>query len=123
MSIAAVLIESTITCYLIIIASVFLAVRRITKHLTDRSPRFSLPGPRGVPWLGSLPFLGTDQRLHVKFAELAKTYGGIFRLSLGRSEAVIISDPNLIREAFRMEQFSARPDMLFVKHIISGNGK
>ena len=118
------LIESELTPYLFILTSVFLLVRSVLAFRFPKSPRHtSLPGPRGLPYVGSIPFLGGENQIHLKFTSLAKKYGKIFRLSLGSMEAVIISDANLIREAFRMEQFSARPDMLFVKQIVSGNGK
>jgi hypothetical protein len=117
------IVNSVITPYLIILATVFYAGRCLLLRQMDPKRRLRLPGPRGLPYVGSLPFLGSEDKLHLKFTSLAKQFGPIYRLSLGSSEAVIISDPNLIREAFRMDQFSARPDMLFVKQIVNGNGK
>lgn len=117
------LIESELTPYLFILISVFFVVRSLLCPRSHNSHLLRLPGPRGLPYVGSIPFLGSETALHLKFTSLAKSYGNMFRLSLGSAEAVIISDAALIREAFRMEQFSARPDMLFVKQIVSGNGK
>ncbi|XP_055327652.1 cytochrome P450 18a1-like [Paramacrobiotus metropolitanus] len=120
----ALLVESEVTPYLFILTSVFFVLRRflkfqpVSKETTQR-----LPGPRGLPCVGSALSLARYQSsLHLKFASMAKKYGNMFRMSLGSAEVVVLSDADLIRDAFRMEQFSARPDMLFVKEIVSGNG-
>lgn len=57
------------------------------------------PGPRGLPLLGSLPFLQSD--LHAHFGRLARTYGPIFSLRLGAKLGVVISSPALAREVLR----------------------
>ncbi|XP_014285841.1 cytochrome P450 18a1 [Halyomorpha halys] len=77
------------------------------------------PGPWGLPLLGYLPFLRPEA--HVQFAEMAKKYGGIFSLSLGNQFVVILSDYKLIREAFRREDFTGRPDTEFT-NILGGYG-
>lgn len=129
------ILDSSITSYLFIVIVVFGAVHRFLAVILKRKvplasshssagSRPSLPGPRGLPVVGNLlSLIGADAIFHLKLTGWAKKYGGIYRLSLGSSEAVILSDPAMIREAFKMEQFSARPDMLFVKQIVNGNGK
>ncbi|XP_030512714.1 flavonoid 3'-monooxygenase CYP75B137-like [Rhodamnia argentea] len=57
------------------------------------------PGPRGLPFLGYLPFLGTN--LHRKFAELAESYGPIFKLQLGSKLYVVVNSPSLAKEIVR----------------------
>ncbi|XP_030468591.2 flavonoid 3'-monooxygenase CYP75B137-like [Syzygium oleosum] len=57
------------------------------------------PGPRGMPFLGYLPFLGTE--LHRKFAELAETYGPIYKLWLGSKLYVVVNSPLLAKEIVR----------------------
>ncbi|KAG6502218.1 flavonoid 3'-monooxygenase CYP75B137-like [Zingiber officinale] len=57
------------------------------------------PGPRGLPLLGSLPFLQSD--LHAHFGRLALTHGPIFSLRLGAKLGVVISSPALAREILR----------------------
>ncbi|CAK7345530.1 unnamed protein product [Dovyalis caffra] len=57
------------------------------------------PGPRGLPIVGYLPFLGRN--LHQLFMELALTYGPIYKLSIGRKLCVIISSPTLVKEVVR----------------------
>ncbi|XP_022738454.1 cytochrome P450 71A1-like [Durio zibethinus] len=58
------------------------------------------PGPRGLPIVGYLPFLGTDN-LHLVFTELAGVYGPIFKLWLGNKLCVVITSPSLAKEVVR----------------------
>ncbi|GMP95939.1 hypothetical protein CsSME_00044797 [Camellia sinensis var. sinensis] len=57
------------------------------------------PGPRGVPILGSIPFLGTN--LHKSFSELAHRYGPIYKLWLGEKLCVVITSPSLAKQVVR----------------------
>ncbi|CAM8901121.1 unnamed protein product [Rhodiola kirilowii] len=57
------------------------------------------PGPRGLPLLGYLPFLGTDP--HVTFANLSKVYGPIFKVQLGNKLHIVLSSPELVKEVVR----------------------
>jgi 26-hydroxylase len=77
------------------------------------------PGPRGLPLVGYLPFLGGDA--HLCFADLAEKYGPIFSLKLGSQFVVVLSDHKLVREAFRREDFTARPLSEFT-NILGGYG-
>ncbi|KAG5539787.1 hypothetical protein RHGRI_020113 [Rhododendron griersonianum] len=57
------------------------------------------PGPRGLPIVGYLPFLGTN--LHQQFAELAHQYGPIYKLWLGEKLCVVLNSPTLAKEVTR----------------------
>ncbi|KAJ6426752.1 hypothetical protein OIU84_022359 [Salix udensis] len=59
----------------------------------------SPPGPRGLPLVGYLPFLGYD--LHKKFTELAGVYGPIYKLRLGNKLCMVVSSPPLAKEIVR----------------------
>ncbi|KAK4422789.1 cytochrome [Sesamum alatum] len=63
-----------------------------------RSPPLP-PGPRGLPILGYLPFLGNNL-LH-QFADLAQRYGPIYKLYLGNKLCVVINSPSLVKEVVR----------------------
>ncbi|KAL1547501.1 flavonoid 3'-monooxygenase CYP75B137-like protein [Salvia divinorum] len=67
------------------------------------------PGPRGLPIVGSLPFL--DPELHSHFAHLAASYGPIFSLKLGRTLSVVITSPAAAREVLKHHDvaFANRP--------------
>ncbi|XP_030469320.2 flavonoid 3'-monooxygenase CYP75B137-like [Syzygium oleosum] len=80
------------------------------------------PGPRGVPFLGYLPFLGTD--LHQKFAELAKNYGPIYKLQLGSKLYVVVSSPSLAKEIVRdQDRTFANRDPNIAATIMSYGGR
>lgn len=69
------------------------------------------PGPRGVPILGYLPFLGRD--LHRQFTDLANLYGPIFNFSLGSQTCVVLSSPSLVKEMVRDK------DTIFANHVLN----
>lgn len=60
----------------------------------------SPPGPRGLPIVGYLPFLGSDN-LHLAFTDLGKLYGPIYKLWLGNKLCVVIGSPELAKEVVR----------------------
>ena len=57
------------------------------------------PGPRGLPLVGYLPFLGKE--LHREFERLARVYGPICSLWLGNKLCVVVSSPELVKEVVR----------------------
>ncbi|ODM89500.1 Methyl farnesoate epoxidase [Orchesella cincta] len=66
------------------------------------------PGVWRLPVIGSLPFL--KMPLHEHFTTLSKKYGKIFSLYIGNFPTVVISDANMIREAFKLDALNGRPD-------------
>nr|AVL92816.1 CYP450 [Locusta migratoria] len=77
------------------------------------------PGPWGLPLVGYLPFLQPDAHLH--FGKLARRYGPMFSTRCGNQLLVVLSDHRIIREAFRREEFTARPHNEF-SNILGGYG-
>ena len=59
-----------------------------------------LPGPLGLPLVGSLRTLNLD-RLHLTLEDWAVRYGSVYRMWLGGRLAIAISDPALIHRALR----------------------
>ncbi|XP_023742032.1 cytochrome P450 76C1 [Lactuca sativa] len=57
------------------------------------------PGPRSLPIVGYLPFLGRD--LHKQFRNMAHTYGPIFKFHLGSKLHVVINTPDLVKAVVR----------------------
>ncbi|XP_030468611.2 flavonoid 3'-monooxygenase CYP75B137-like [Syzygium oleosum] len=111
--------RATTTLLVIAIAalSVFSLFRR-RNHTTASLP----PGPRGVPFFGYLPFLGTN--LHRKFAELAETYGPIYKLRLGSKLYVVVNSPSLAKEIVRDQDTEfANRDPNIASTILSYGGK
>ncbi|KAK9036697.1 hypothetical protein V6N11_078689 [Hibiscus sabdariffa] len=68
------------------------------KKITKTTPPLP-PGPRGLPLLGSLPFLKPE--LHSYFRELSETYGPIFKLQLGTRTCIVINSPSIAKEVLK----------------------
>ncbi|KAJ0979760.1 hypothetical protein J5N97_015234 [Dioscorea zingiberensis] len=66
------------------------------------------PGPRGLPLVGSLPFLNPE--LHRWFTELAGAYGPVAMLYLGTKPCVLISSSSAASEVLRDQ------DAVFANH-------
>uniref|UniRef100_T1JPJ8 Cytochrome P450 n=1 Tax=Strigamia maritima TaxID=126957 RepID=T1JPJ8_STRMM len=76
------------------------------------------PGPRGVPILGCLPFVGREP--HKTLRQLSEQYGPVFSVYLGSKLCVFISDVKLVREAFKKDVFANRPSIPFVDVLMEG---
>lgn len=57
------------------------------------------PGPAGLPFVGSLPFI--DRNLHTYFADLASKHGPILSIRLGSKVEIVVTSPELAREVLR----------------------
>ncbi|CAI9290235.1 unnamed protein product [Lactuca saligna] len=57
------------------------------------------PGPRSLPIVGYLPFLGRD--LHKQFRNMSHIYGPIFKFHLGSKLHVVINTPDLVKAVVR----------------------
>ena len=64
------------------------------------------PGPRGLPVVGSMLHLRKDPQ--VALTRIAREYGDVCVVKLGSVPTVIISHPDLLREAFTRIEFSDR---------------
>ncbi|KAL2902024.1 Flavonoid 3'-monooxygenase [Bienertia sinuspersici] len=78
------------------------------------------PGPRGLPLVGYLLFLGSN--LHHSFKELATFYGPIFRIKLGTKECIVITSPSLVKEVVRDKDvvFANRAQIIAAKSLLFG---
>lgn len=74
-----------------------------------RDMRSLPPGPWGLPVAGYLYFMGLGPK-HSQFLSMAAKYGPVFSTQLGNQLMVVLSDYRLIRDAFRREEFTSRPD-------------
>ena len=69
-------------------------------------PRKLPPGPRGLPVFGSLLDIRHDT--HLAIDRLARRYGDICMMRLGSVPTVIISDADLLEEAFGKAELADR---------------
>ncbi|XP_042958099.1 flavonoid 3'-monooxygenase CYP75B137-like [Carya illinoinensis] len=109
--------SSTLTILISIFVVLWLVVKKQRKAAIPSLP----PGPRGLPIVGYLPFVGTE--LHTKFHQLCGIYGPIYKVWLGNKLPIVISSPSLVKEVVRDQDaiFSNR-DTNIVGNIVSYGG-
>lgn len=95
----------------LIILSVISCLQWLVNHYCE--VRKLPPGPWGFPVIGYLLFMGNEK--HTRFMELAKRYGSLFSTRLGSQLTVVMSDYKMIRECFRRDEFTGRPDTPFMQ--------
>ncbi|XP_040985808.1 flavonoid 3'-monooxygenase CYP75B137-like isoform X2 [Juglans microcarpa x Juglans regia] len=89
--------SSTLTVLIGIFAMLWLlwAIKKQRKAAVPPLP----PGPRGLPIVGYLPFIGTE--LHIKFEQLCGIYGPIYKVWFANKLCIVISSPSLVKEVVR----------------------
>ncbi|GFY75842.1 cytochrome P450 1A2 [Trichonephila inaurata madagascariensis] len=74
---------------------------------SGKSTKKQLPGPIGLPIVGYIPFM--TKKPYVKLAELSKTYGPLYKVRLGSIDIIVITDFEIMKEAFSKDAFMGRP--------------
>ncbi|GFP81800.1 flavonoid 3' 5'-hydroxylase [Phtheirospermum japonicum] len=77
----------------------FLTLLWILSLFLKKSSNKMPPGPTGLPLVGNL--LSLDPELHTYFASLARTYGPIYTLKLGRKTGIVITSPAIAKQVLR----------------------
>ncbi|CAO2813502.1 unnamed protein product [Amaranthus hypochondriacus] len=79
------------------------------------------PGPKGLPIIGNLHQFDASKP-HVYLAELAKTYGPIVRLRIGRVSIVVVQSSKLAKEVLHTQDlnFCSRPSMIVFQKLSYG---
>ncbi|ODN06219.1 Methyl farnesoate epoxidase, partial [Orchesella cincta] len=67
------------------------------------------PGPWNLPIFGYMPFLSINP--YKQLEKLGKAYGSIFTIFLGKYRVIVLNDHNVIRDAYKEDAFSGRPDL------------
>ncbi|KAL8266504.1 hypothetical protein R6Q59_003848, partial [Mikania micrantha] len=97
-------INSEFTTTVLVIISL-ITISWIIWILTSKGHHPPLPpGPRALPLVGNL--LSLDPELHSYFATVAKTYGPISRLWLGKKLGIIVTSPELTREVLKLNDIT-----------------
>nr|AFU86481.1 cytochrome P450 CYP306A2v2 [Laodelphax striatellus] len=79
------------------------------------------PGPWGLPVVGYLPWLDPEHA-YLSFTKLARRFGPIYSIQMGRLPTIVITDPKLIRQAFNMDALTGRADLYLTHGIFRGYG-
>ena len=64
--------------------------------------RLNLPGPKPLPCIGNLLEVKTLGGLHSLQLEYMRRYGKIFTWSLGREPAIVVADPEMLRQILQV---------------------
>ena len=85
-----------------------------------QSKKIPPPGPRGLPIVGMLPFIG--DRIEQTFTNLAKKYGDIYQIPMGFQTVVVLNGLETIRQAALDKQgdFAGRPRLYFLETVVRG---
>nr|AQM57053.1 cytochrome P450 CYP306A2 [Sogatella furcifera] len=79
------------------------------------------PGPWGLPVIGYLPWLDPEHP-YESFTKLARKFGSIYSVQLGRLPTIVITDPKMIKQAFNMDALTGRADLYLTHGIFKGYG-
>nr|GEU82180.1 cytochrome P450 76C1-like [Tanacetum cinerariifolium] len=110
------IIMLVVTLSVLILASLWYKLTR-----SSSSPPLP-PGPRSLPIVGYLPFLGPD--LHKQFTNMAHTYGPIYKFYLGSKLHVVINTPELAKEVVRdNDETFANHDLTVASSVITYGGQ
>ncbi|XP_015926868.1 cytochrome P450 307a1 [Parasteatoda tepidariorum] len=109
---------------IMVLGSIILLVRlRAGKSPKKGTPLKTLPGPKGLPLLGSSHVVGRFKNPWDAFSGWRKQFGDIYGMTLGSRRCVVISNMSLIKEVLvaKGQEFANRPDFLRFHAIFRGD--
>ncbi|KAJ8378492.1 hypothetical protein AAFF_G00239560 [Aldrovandia affinis] len=100
-----------------------LAFLLITDFLKNKKPSSFPPGPRGLPFVGSIFSLDAKSP-HIYLTKVAEAFGNVYSVRLGADNMVCVVGYKMVKEALvnQAECFAARPSHALTDRIYSGNG-
>ncbi|KAG0430411.1 hypothetical protein HPB47_022717 [Ixodes persulcatus] len=118
---------STMVIILAIVAILIISVLLFkNKSKGTDTNKILAPGPKGLPIIGYMPFIGPTP--HVKYKELSKIYGPIVRIKMGSTDVLVLHDVQSIKEGLNKDEVLARPPYFLLKRmgmdgVITMNGQ
>ncbi|CAN7986669.1 unnamed protein product [Ixodes pacificus] len=103
-------VAAALVCWL-----VFFRLRKLGRHQGKKQP----PGPWALPLVGNLGISNTAA-LYRRCVEWGKVYGPIFRIKIGATNVVILSDVKIWKEFVAMEESLIRPHQSVVYQACRG---
>lgn len=79
------------------------------------------PGPWGIPIFGYLPWLNPT-RPYESLTILARKYGPIYSIQMGKHFAIVMSDPILVRMALAQNELADRTNFEVINEIMQEHG-
>ncbi|VVC30307.1 Cytochrome P450,Cytochrome P450, E-class, group I [Cinara cedri] len=79
------------------------------------------PGPWGVPIVGYLPWLNPTKP-YKTLTELARKYGPIYSIQMGKHFAIVMSDPISVRTALARNELADRTNFEVINEIMQEHG-
>ncbi|CAG9763050.1 unnamed protein product [Ceutorhynchus assimilis] len=102
-----------------LLACILVAAFLVWFLFTCFRPRNYPPGPAFAPIVGNLIYYKNRHKVlgyhHEVWLELAKNYGPVVGLKLGRNLIVSVAGPEAVKEVLSREDFDGRPDGFFFR--------
>nr|UJQ69847.1 cytochrome P450 18a1 [Diamesa zernyi] len=107
----------TYSYYLVGLITLIISVYKFFASFFQRDPLAEIPGPRGVPILGYLPFIG--RKINLTFNRLWLEYGDVYRIRIGYRTIVVLNGHDTLRRALvdKSIDFAGRPDYYTYKMV------
>ena len=87
---------SILTSYFDMTTLFFALICFLVVHRWFKRPKNFPPGPRGIPILGVIPFIGSH--IEQTFRDWSTTYGPVMAVRLGRKDFVILNNIDVIKQ-------------------------
>ncbi|XP_076242207.1 cytochrome P450 enzyme phantom [Calliopsis andreniformis] len=104
--------------YIVFFAFLFCLIYVLKKNL---KLRHFPPGPWQLPILGYLPWID-EEKPHESLTKLSRTYGPICGIRMGSVYTVLLSDAQLIKQAFAKDALTGRAPLYLTHGIMQGYG-
>ncbi|KAJ0527513.1 putative cytochrome P450 [Helianthus annuus] len=97
----------------ILLSLLLLSLIYLLPKIIKNKPKFSPPGPPGLPFIGNLHQIN-QSTLHTSLWQLSKSYGPIISLRFGFVPAIVVSSASLAKEVMKTQDiiFCSRPRLV-----------